>query len=96
MHNRYLVAYDVVDPKRLRAIYRKLCGFGEHVQYSVFVCDLSTKQRVLLSDAIGSIINAREDRVMIVDLGPVNGRGQDCINVLGVATRPKSLEASVL
>ena len=96
MKNRYLVAYDVVDPKRLRAIYRKLCGFGEHVQYSVFLCDLSPGQRVLLADALHAIINAREDRVLIVDLGPVAGRGRECITTLGLATRPEPAVAAVL
>ena len=96
MRNRYLVAYDVVEPKRLRATYRKLRGFGDPVQYSVFLCDLSAKERVLLNDALGKVVNQREDRVLIVDLGPVDGRGQECIATLGPAKPPGSPVAIVV
>ena len=52
MRKRFLVCYDVSDPKRLARTYRKMNGFGEPVQYSVFICDLSSKERVLLEAAL--------------------------------------------
>jgi CRISPR-associated protein Cas2 len=33
---RYLVSYDISDPKRLRKVARSLEGFGVRLQYSVF------------------------------------------------------------
>ena len=45
MRNRFLVCYDVSDPKRLAQVYKKMNGFGEPAQYSVFICDLSPKER---------------------------------------------------
>jgi len=83
MRNLYLVSYDVCDPKRLRAIFKKMHGFGDPVQYSVFLCPLSAKERILLLEAIGRIIHHTEDRVMIVNLGPQDGRGDECIEFLG-------------
>ncbi len=83
MRNRFLVSYDVSDAKRLRRIYKKMCGFGDPVQYSVFLCRLSAKERILLLEAVTSIIHHREDRVMIVDLGPLEGRGDECIQFVG-------------
>ena len=46
MRHRFLVCYDVADPRRLARTYRKMNGFGEPAQYSVFICDLSPKERV--------------------------------------------------
>lgn len=70
MRHTYIVSYDICDPKRLRKMHKKLQGFGDHVQLSVFCCDLNDKERVLLQGALLDIINQREDLVMIVDVGP--------------------------
>lgn len=86
MRNRYLVCYDVADPKRLERTYKKMQGFGQAVQYSVFVCDLSPSARVRLEEALTKILNMKEDRVLIVDAGPTEGRGQDSITILGKPT----------
>ena len=45
MRNVYLVCYDVADAKRLRRTYRKMRGFGDAVQYSVFRCELSPTEK---------------------------------------------------
>jgi CRISPR-associated protein Cas2 len=37
---RYIVAYDIADPKRLRATHKALTGVGDPLQESVFLCDL--------------------------------------------------------
>jgi CRISPR-associated protein Cas2 len=96
MRNRYLVCYDVADPKRLAQTYRKMNGFGRPVQYSVFVCDLSPTARVLLEQALTGILNLKEDRVLIVDTGPTEGRGRDCFTTLGVQTVLPSQSAVVV
>lgn len=83
MLHRYLVCYDVSDPKRLERTYKKMNGFGVPVQYSVFVCDLSPTGRVLLEQALVGILNLKEDRALILDAGPTEGRGQQCFTTLG-------------
>ena len=85
MRNRFLVCYDVSDPKRLARTYKKMNGFGEPAQYSVFICDLSPKERVLLEEALTELLNLKEDRALIVDLGPSQGRGGESYTVLGKA-----------
>ncbi len=87
MRNRFLVCYDVSDPKRLNRTYRKMNGFGEPIQYSVFICDLSSKERVLLEQALTELLNLDEDRAMIVDLGPLEGRGSQSFTTLGKARK---------
>ena len=83
MRNRFLVCYDVPDPKRLARTYKKMNGFGEPVQYSVFICDLSPKERVLLEVALTEVLNLKEDRALIVDIGPSDGRGSESVTILG-------------
>ena len=86
MRHRFLVCYDVADPKRLARTYRKMNGFGEPAQYSVFICDLSPKERALLETALTEILNLKEDRVLIVDMGPSEGRGRERFHHLGQRT----------
>ncbi len=83
MRNRFLVSYDVSNARRLRKTFKKMRGFGEAVQYSVFICPLSAQEKILLIQALKAIINEREDRVMLVDLGPIEGRGREGFEFLG-------------
>ena len=73
----------MADDKRLRRAYKTMCGFGDPVQYSVFRCELSPVERQLLKEALWAIMNWSHDRVMLIDLGPVDGRGDTCIEVWG-------------
>ena len=83
MRNVYLVCYDVADDKRLRKTYKKMCGFGDPLQYSVFRCELSPTEKQLLKEALWEILNWAEDRVMLLNLGPVGRRGDQCMEFWG-------------
>lgn len=88
MRNRYLVAYDIADDKRLRKTFRCLNGYGDPVQYSIFFCDLSPRERVLLIADLTEIIHQQEDQVMVVKLGPTDGRGSEVVETLGRTLPP--------
>jgi CRISPR-associated protein Cas2 len=80
---RYLLAYDIREPRRLRRVHRVAKDFGEPLQYSLFVCDLT---RVELSRLKGSLLEemkTTEDSVSIFDLGPPSSRGVQCIEIIG-------------
>lgn len=81
MRRRYLVAYDISEPKRLQKMFKTMRGFGERLQYSVFLCDLTSQERVLMLEAVSGIYHALEDRVFVVDLGAA--RGHEGIEFLG-------------
>lgn len=83
MRGRYLVTYDICDPDRLRRVYKAMRGFGDHLQYSVFRCDLSEVERIQLLATLTPLINHSQDQVLIVALGPAQGRGAQCIESLG-------------
>lgn len=96
MRNVYLLCYDVADPKRLRRTYRKMCGFGDPLQYSVFRCDLSPTEKQLLKEALWEILNWQEDRVMLVNLGPVGARGDQCVEFWGEPRVEVAARAAVI
>lgn len=85
MRTRFIVSYDISDQKRLRRVHRTMKGYGDPLQYSVFSCDLSPSERTLMIEALTKIINHREDQVMLVDLGPADGRGRWSIETIGRA-----------
>lgn len=66
---RYLVAYDIREDRRLRNIATCMEGYGERIQYSVFVCDLSDQEAVLMRGDVEARMKQSEDSVMIIDLG---------------------------
>lgn len=85
MRYTYIVSYDIADPKRLRRVFRACQDYGNHLQYSVFECDLSSTERVELETKLGSIIHHGEDQVLFISLGPAESRGDRAITALGQA-----------
>jgi CRISPR-associated protein Cas2 len=67
--HRYLVAYDIREDRRLRNIATCMEGYGERIQYSVFVCDLSDQEAVLMRGDVEARMKHSEDSVMIINLG---------------------------
>ena len=81
--NCYVVSYDIREQKRLSKVHKAMLGFGEPVHYSVFICHLTEMGRVELIAALSEIIDAERDRVMIIDMGPADGRVEERIIFLG-------------
>ncbi|GIW92166.1 MAG: CRISPR-associated endoribonuclease Cas2 2 [Pirellulaceae bacterium] len=83
MRRTYLVCYDICDDKRLRAVFKTMKNWGDHLQYSVFECQLTAADLALCRHQLSQIINHSEDQVLFVDLGPTEGRGDRVITALG-------------
>lgn len=83
MRKVYIVTYDISDPKRLRQVFKLMLGYGDHLQLSVFECELNAKELTELRHALGELIHHDQDQVLFVDVGPVEGRGADSITSLG-------------
>jgi len=79
-----VVSYDIMEPERLQKVHKMMKGFGDAIHYSIFRCDLTPKGRVEMIAALTGLIKHDEDRVMIIDLGPVEGMAEDRIEFLGV------------
>jgi CRISPR-associated protein Cas2 len=65
----YIVTYDISDPRRWRRVFRLMQGYGRWLQLSVFQCRLSARRRAELARRLDAAIHAREDHVLIMDLG---------------------------
>lgn len=83
MRQTYIVTYDVCNPKRLRKVYELMCGYGDHLQLSVFRCELDRTELTTLKAGLGKLIHHGEDQVMFVDVGPTDGRGSTSIHAIG-------------
>jgi CRISPR-associated protein Cas2 len=84
MRTTYLVCYDIADDRRLRRVFKTCKNFGNHLQYSVFECDLNPAEKVQLERRLDELIQHDEDQVLFVALGPAEGRGDRVITALGV------------
>ncbi|MFZ2642818.1 MAG: CRISPR-associated endonuclease Cas2 [Verrucomicrobiia bacterium] len=84
MRTTYLVSYDITNDKRLRQVFKICKNYGNHLQYSVFECDLSPAEKVQLERNLGEIIHHDEDQVLFVSLGSAEGRGNRVITAMGI------------
>lgn len=66
----YVVTYDISDPKRWRAVYELMHGYGEWLQLSVFQCRLSRRRQAEMIATLDELIHHDEDHVLIMDMGP--------------------------
>lgn len=84
MRSTYLVCYDIANDKRLRKVFKTCRNYGDHLQYSVFECDLTETELVKFERELDEIINHLEDQVLFVGLGPAESRGDRVIRALGL------------
>ena len=49
MRTTYLVCYDICHEKRLRKVFKTCRNYRDHLQYSIFECDLTQAERVRLA-----------------------------------------------
>lgn len=70
MDHLYIITYDIRDGRRWRRLFKTMHGYGQWLQLSVFQCRLDRMRLLNLEEDIRTIVNQREDHVLIVDLGP--------------------------
>lgn len=87
---RYLVSYDIADPKRLRKVARSLEGFGTRLQYSVFECPLDDLRLEKLKAELQDLLNHDEDQVLFVSLGATSKDASLIIDAMGLPHEVRS------
>jgi len=95
MDHLYVVCYDIRNPKRWRKVFRKMKGYGEWLQLSVFQCRLDKVRVLMMEDDIRSIVNQKEDHVIIVDMGPADAI-RPKVRSLGKAFEPVERRAVIV
>lgn len=85
---RFLIGYDIADPKRLRRVIKIMEAYGTRLQYSVFICDLTASEELMWRTNILDVVKLAEDSVVSIELGPTVKPTQ--IKMIGV---PRQLPA---
>ncbi|MGB7326598.1 MAG: CRISPR-associated endonuclease Cas2 [Rubripirellula sp.] len=83
MRRIYLITYDVCDAKRLRQIFKCLRGWGDHLQYSVFECQLTDSDLLRCKAEMAAILHHGQDQVLVIDLGPAASRSETLVESIG-------------
>jgi len=90
MRRRYLISYDISDDKRRTEVFHALMGQGDHVQFSVFLCELNDRELAELKGRLSQTINSREDQVLILDMGGAAQEVRSVLECLGKVYEPPS------
>ena len=85
----FLISYDVANDKRRTRIFETLKDYGDHTQFSVFLCDLGEMELATLRGLLGPLVHHEQDQVLIVDLGPADHDLQMSIDAIGKAFDPQ-------
>ena len=65
---KYLICYDITDPKRLRRVHHAVRDWGLPIQFSVFEAELNANQLEQLIAKLTRLIEVTEDKIMIYQL----------------------------
>jgi len=93
MLEHYLIAYDICDPKRLRRVHQICSGYGDPIQLSVFECQVTPKNRVIMEERLKEVIDNEEDQVLVVKLP--GKRSRRLITSIGRKYQPRDLHVII-
>jgi CRISPR-associated protein Cas2 len=96
MRTVYIVTYDICHPKRLRQVYQLMRGYGDHLQLSVFRCELTPRERTELMGKLSGAVKHDEDQVLLFPLGPVEGMKDRSVHSVGRSYIPPDRGAVVI
>lgn len=85
---RYLLAYDVADPERLRQVYQLARSYGQRVQDSLYEVIMTARERVLLEGRLRELIDHGRDQVLFIELGAGDQPPRVEVKALGLPYRP--------
>lgn len=88
--HRFLICYDIANPKRLRQVARVCESFGSRIQLSVFEASLSQTMLAKLKTELEPIINHAHDQILFVNLGLDNESTPFSMQTLGLPYIKKS------
>jgi CRISPR-associated protein Cas2 len=79
----YLFSYDVADDKRRNKVFEALLARGDHIQFSVFICELNPRELAELQSILIGIVDCKKDQVIHIDLGQANNPLETGIETIG-------------
>ncbi len=91
----YLVSYDIACAKRWRRVQKVIKGICRRGQLSVFICRASGPRIERLERELRLVMHQRDDRLMILDLGPAHSASPQLVNMNSI-TDLADLGAAIL
>jgi len=77
------VAYDVPDDRRRTRLAKVLENFGDRIQFSVFVVDVSPAKLLRMRAKVSEVIDPDSDSVLFCDLGLLSTLDEKRFSYLG-------------
>ena len=93
---RTLICYDIINDRRRTRIADALSEFGDRVQYSVFVVDISPARLLQVKSRLNTIIDPGEDSILFCDLGRVAELNETKFGYLGKSREVTDNDALIL
>jgi len=62
---KYLICYDIANPKRLQKVHRVVCRYAIMIQYSVYLAELNQTQHDALLITLAHIIDKKKDDIRL-------------------------------
>lgn len=66
------------------------------MQYSVFQCDLPAVDLIKMKAELEEIINHNEDQVLVIDLGPTEGRPIKSVESIGLSVEVVTRKSQII
>jgi CRISPR-associated protein Cas2 len=92
----YMVIYDISNPKRVKKVFKTMKNYGEHIQFSVFLCRLDKKRLEEMKRDLSKVIEPEEDQVISINIGPEHSLPRLDITHLGRAPLIEQRSAIVI
>jgi CRISPR-associated protein Cas2 len=92
---RYLIAYDIPHDGRRTRVAKCLLGYGDRIQYSVFVVDAGPAKLIRMKDQVRELLDASVDSVLFCDLGLLSSLDESVFSTLG-QERPLTDESALI
>ena len=92
---RTLIAYDLPDDRRRTKLAKILGKYGDRLQFSVFVVDVSPARLLRLKDEITEVLSLNDDSVLFCDIGRVTDLNEDRFSFLGQSREPTTDEPMI-
>jgi CRISPR-associated protein Cas2 len=83
-----VISYDVVVDKQRTKVLKFLKGYGAHVQYSVFECDLTAQQFAVVKRELSALIDRHTDSVRCYQLDAAAVKRVEVVGIGRVTVDP--------
>lgn len=79
---RYLISYDISNDRIRSKVRTTLTKYGYRIQYSCYLCEVNTKEKIRIADKIDELISKKDSAVWI----PISDQLLKIIEIQGKIT----------